>query len=53
MSTTVANAIDIRPFHVDIPDEALDDLRRRIAAMNWEEPELFAREIRGAFRSLR
>jgi hypothetical protein len=32
MSTTVETATDIRPFHVEIPDEALEDLRRRIAA---------------------
>jgi len=29
----------VRPFHVDIPDEALDDLRRRIAAAKWPEKE--------------
>jgi pimeloyl-ACP methyl ester carboxylesterase len=29
----------IRPFHVDIPDEALTDMRRRIAATNWPERE--------------
>ena len=40
MSTTVQTATDIRPFHVDIPDEALDDLRRRIAAMRWPSGEL-------------
>jgi hypothetical protein len=28
MSTTVETANEIRPFQVDIPDEALDDLRR-------------------------
>ena len=32
MSTTVQTATEIRPFRVDIPDEALEDLRRRIAA---------------------
>jgi hypothetical protein len=30
MSSTVETAMEIRPFHVDVPDEALDDLRRRI-----------------------
>ena len=30
----------IRPFRVDIPDEALDDLRRRIAATRWPSKEL-------------
>jgi pimeloyl-ACP methyl ester carboxylesterase len=29
----------IRPFHVDIPDEALVDLRRRIAATKWPKQE--------------
>jgi pimeloyl-ACP methyl ester carboxylesterase len=29
----------IRPFHVDIPDEALTDMRRRIAATKWPERE--------------
>ncbi len=38
-STTVETATEIRPFHIDIPDEALDDLRRRIAATNWPERE--------------
>jgi len=42
MSTTVETAIDVRPFHVDIPDEALDDLRRRIAATRWPSKELVA-----------
>ena len=37
MSTTVETTSDIRPFHVDIPEEALEDLRRRIAATNWPE----------------
>jgi len=31
MSSTVEGAIKIRPFQVDIPDEGLEDLRRRIA----------------------
>jgi pimeloyl-ACP methyl ester carboxylesterase len=38
MSSTRA-AIEIRPFHVHIPDEALDDLRRRIEATQWPERE--------------
>src|SRR4029450_180208 len=39
MSTTVETATEIRPFHVEIPDEALADLRRRIAATQWPEQE--------------
>ena len=34
-----AAATAIRPFHVDIPDEAVDDLRRRIAATRLPERE--------------
>jgi pimeloyl-ACP methyl ester carboxylesterase len=29
----------IRPFHVDVPDEALAEMRRRIAATVWPERE--------------
>ena len=47
MSSTVEPAIDIRPFHVDIPDEALEDLRRRIAATNWPEKETVADQSQG------
>jgi Epoxide hydrolase N terminus len=42
-----STAIDIRPFHVDIPDEALKDLRRRIAATNWPEKETVADQWQG------
>jgi pimeloyl-ACP methyl ester carboxylesterase len=37
----------IRPFHVDIPDAALDDLRRRIAATQWPEQETVADDSQG------
>jgi hypothetical protein len=47
MSSTVETAIDIRPFHVDVPDEALEDLRRRIAATNWPEKETVADQSQG------
>src|SRR5262249_19988088 len=40
MSATVGTAVDIRPFHVEIPDEQLADLRRRIAATRWPSREL-------------
>src|SRR5262245_20888310 len=32
--------VEIRPFRVNIPEEALDDLRRRIVATNWPSQEL-------------
>ena len=31
---------EIRPFRVDMPDEAIADLRRRIAAARWPSKEL-------------
>jgi len=45
--STVETAMDIRPFRVDIPDEALEDLRRRIAATNWPEKETVADQSQG------
>jgi pimeloyl-ACP methyl ester carboxylesterase len=47
MSTTVDVATEIRPFQVEIPDEALDDLRRRIAATQWPEKETVDDESQG------
>ena len=47
MSGTVETAVEIRPFQVDIPDEALEDLRRRIAATNWPERETVSDESQG------
>src|SRR6266508_3691884 len=47
MSSTVETASDIRPFHVDVPQEELDDLRRRIGATNWPEKETVPDESQG------
>ena len=38
--TTVEQQAGIRPFHVEVSDEALEDLRRRIAATRWPTREL-------------
>src|SRR5215203_6896063 len=38
---------EIRPFRVDFPDAALDDLRRRIASTNWPDRELVADPSQG------
>jgi len=38
----------VRPFRVDIPDEALADLRRRIAATRWPEKETVPDRSQGA-----
>jgi pimeloyl-ACP methyl ester carboxylesterase len=37
----------VRTFQVDIPGEALDDLRRRVAATNWPEKETVADQSQG------
>jgi len=37
----------IRPFRVDMPDEAIADLRRRIAATRWPSRELVADRSQG------
>jgi pimeloyl-ACP methyl ester carboxylesterase len=47
MSSTVGADVGIRPFHIDVPDEALADLRRRIAATNWPEKETVADQSQG------
>jgi pimeloyl-ACP methyl ester carboxylesterase len=47
MSSTVETASDIRPFQVEVPDEALEDLRRRIAATNWPEKETVTDQSQG------
>jgi pimeloyl-ACP methyl ester carboxylesterase len=36
-----------RPFLIDVPEEDLDDLRRRIAATNWPEKETVADQSQG------
>jgi pimeloyl-ACP methyl ester carboxylesterase len=46
-ATAVAEDTAIRPFRVDVPEEALVDLRRRIAATRWPERETVADETQG------
>jgi pimeloyl-ACP methyl ester carboxylesterase len=45
--TTEKPAGAIRPFQVDIPDEALNDLRRRIATTRLPEKETVANQSQG------
>jgi pimeloyl-ACP methyl ester carboxylesterase len=47
MSNTIQTGIDVQPFQVEIPDEALDDLRRRIAATRWPSKELVGDRSQG------
>jgi pimeloyl-ACP methyl ester carboxylesterase len=44
--STAATAI--RPFHVDIPQQEIDDLRRRLAATRWPDMETVADASQGA-----
>ncbi len=47
MTTTVDTATEMRRFHIDVPDEVLDDLRRRIGATNWPENETVPDQSQG------
>ena len=47
MSTTVETAIDIRPFTLEIQDEQIVELRRRIDATRWPSSELVADRTQG------
>jgi pimeloyl-ACP methyl ester carboxylesterase len=39
-AASAAASEEIRPFRVDVPEEALVDLRRRLAATRWPEREI-------------
>jgi pimeloyl-ACP methyl ester carboxylesterase len=43
----MSSPTEIRPFRVDMPDEAITDLRRRIAATRWPSRELVADRSQG------
>ena len=47
MSSAVETATEVRPFSVAVPDEALEDLRRRIIATQWPERETVADDSQG------
>ena len=47
MSTTAETATEIRPFHLEIPEEQIDDLGRRIAQTRWPTKELVADRSQG------
>src|SRR5208282_5289359 len=46
-SGLMSSETEIRPFRVDMPDEAIADLRRRIAATRWPSGELVADRSQG------
>src|SRR5215217_1642099 len=39
--------VEVRPFQIDVPEEELDDLRRRIRATRWPERETVADQSQG------
>jgi pimeloyl-ACP methyl ester carboxylesterase len=43
----MSNETEIRPFRVDMPDEAIADLNRRIAATRWPTKELVTDRSQG------
>jgi pimeloyl-ACP methyl ester carboxylesterase len=47
MSTTVKTSTDIRPFQIEVAQEDLDDLRRRIAETRWPSRELVSDRSQG------
>jgi pimeloyl-ACP methyl ester carboxylesterase len=47
----MADETEIRPFRVDMPDDAIADLRRRIAATRWPSRELVADRSQGVQRA--
>ncbi len=42
-----ATTADVRPFQVEVPEERLDDLQRRLAATRWPTRELVADRSQG------
>ena len=44
---TTSTRYAIRPFRIDIPEEAIADLRRRIAATRWPDQETVADASQG------
>jgi len=47
VTTEQAGATAIRPFQADFPQEALDDLKRRVAAVRWPSSELVGDRSQG------
>jgi len=42
MISSLGTTTDVRQFRIDTPDQALEDLRRRVAATSWPEKETVA-----------
>jgi hypothetical protein len=37
MTSPVGEGVAVRPFRIDVPEEDLVDLRRRVAATRWPD----------------
>jgi Epoxide hydrolase N terminus len=42
-----ATSTDVRPFRVEVPQDDLDDLRQRLAAVRWPSQELVTDRSQG------
>jgi hypothetical protein len=47
MTQTTMTDLEVRPFRVDVPEEDLVDLRRRVAATRWSDPETVTDQSQG------
>src|ERR687893_660031 len=47
MAIQGGEGVEVRPFSIDVPEEDLDDLRRRIAATRWPSKELVGDRSQG------
>jgi pimeloyl-ACP methyl ester carboxylesterase len=47
MTSVVGEAAAVRPFRIDVPEEDLLDLRRRVAATRWPDPETVTNRTQG------
>ena len=45
--TQETTSTEVRPFRVEMPEEAIADLRRRIVATHWPHKELVADQSQG------
>jgi pimeloyl-ACP methyl ester carboxylesterase len=46
--STVETAMEVRPFHIDVPEDELADLRRRLTATRWPDKETVTDQSQGA-----
>src|SRR5215471_5922639 len=46
-TTGTATDTEVRPFGIDCPQQAVDDMRRRIAATRWPDPETVTDDSQG------